>query len=142
MIEKCLGETDEILAEMTFPSNVEDARHLLRKASERSTDMLSAQDSLVKANKEGGQTPIELVKHLMRLIHSHCDFDCTLICLPTGPGLTAIAGVGRNAGQLTTKFRSGGIKKDIFQLIMERKTDTFVPDVKLPTYANLNPELV
>ena len=139
MIEKCLLETDAILAEMSFPGNVEDARNLLRKASERSTDMLSAQDSLVQENKGGGLTPIELVKQLMRHIHSHCDFDCTLICLPAGSGLTAIAGVGRNAGQLTTKFRSGGVKKDIFQVIMEKKADTFVPDVKLPTYANLIP---
>lgn len=139
IIEKCLLETDAILAEMGFPSNVEDARNLLRKASERSTDMLSSQDSLVQKNKAGGLTPIELVKQLMRLIHGHCNFDCTLICLPAGSGLSAIAGVGRNAGQLTTKFRSGGVKKDIFQVIMERKTDTFVSDVKLPTYASLIP---
>lgn len=139
LIEKSLPETDAILAEMTFPSNVEDARNLLRKASERSTDMLSAQDSLVQENKDGGLTPIELVKQLMRLIHGHCNFDCTLICLPAGSGLTAIAGIGRNAGQLTTKFRSGGVKKDIFQVVMERKADTFVPDVTLPTYVNLIP---
>lgn len=139
LIEKSLLETDAILAEMVFPSNVEDARNLLRKASERSTDMLPGQDSLVKENKSGGQTPIELVKQLMRYIHAHCNFDCTLICLPAGSGLTAIAGVGRNAGQLTTKFRSGGVTKDIFQLVMERKADTFVPDVASPTYASLIP---
>ena len=140
MIEKCLFETDAILAEMAFPCNVEVARKLLRKGSERSTDILSAQDSLVQEIKGGGLTPIELVKQLMRQIHGHCNFDCTLICLPAGSGLTAIAGVGRNAGQLTTKFRSGGLKKDIFQVIMERKVDTFVPDVRLPTYASLLPD--
>ena len=139
MIEKCLLETDAVLAEMAFPGNVEDARKLLQKASERSTDMLSARDSLVQENKDGGQTPIELVKQLMRHIHAHCNFDCTLICVPAGSGLTAIAGVGRNAGQLTTKFRSGGVTKDIFQVVMERKADTFVPDVKMPTYVSLIP---
>jgi len=140
-IEKCLLETDAILAGMGFPCNVEDARNLLRRASERALDMLSSQDSLVKEKlDEEGQTPIELVKHLMRLIHGHCNFDCTLICLPSGSsGLVAIAGVGRNAGPITTKFRSGGVKKDIFQVIMDRKADTFIADVKLPSFASLMP---
>lgn len=140
-IGKCLLETDTILAEMAFPSNVEDARNLLRKASERALDMLSSQDSLVKENIAGSdQSPIELVKHIMRLIHNHCSFDCTLMCLPSGSsGLVAIAGVGRNAGQLTTKFRSGGIKQDIFRIIIDRKIDMFIPDVNLPPYASLIP---
>ena len=140
-IEKCLLETDTILAEMSFPSNVEDARHLLRKASERALDMLSARDSLVKEQIEGSnQSPIELVKQIMRLIHNHCGFDCTLICLPSGSsGLVAIAGVGRNAGQLTAKFRSGGLKQDIFRIIIDRKIDMFIADVNLQPYAQLIP---
>lgn len=139
LIEKCLLEADTVLAEMAFPSNVEDARHLLRKASERSLDMLSSQDTLVK-EKDGGQTQIELVMHIMRLIHNHCSFDCTLICLPSGSsGLVAIAGVGRNAGQLTTKFRSGGLNQDIFRIIVDRKIDAFIGDVHLPPFANLIP---
>jgi len=141
LIEKCLLETDTILAEMSFPSNVEDAQHLLRKASERALDMLPPQDSLVKENIDGSdQTPIELVKHILRLIHNHYNFDCTLICLPSGPaGLVAIAGVGRNAGQMTTKFRSGGIKQDIFRIIIDRKIDMFIPDVHQAPYAKLIP---
>ena len=139
LIERCLRETNETLAAMNFPGNVEDAQKLLRKASERSTDILSASDSLVQ--KEKGQTPIEVVKHLMRLMHEHCSFDCTLICLLSGSsGLVAVAGIGRNAGLLTTKFRSGGIHKDIFQVIMERKKDTFIADVNLPSYASLFPK--
>lgn len=139
LIEECLRVTDATLASMAFPGNVEDARQLLRKSSERATDMLSAKDSLVK--KEKGQTPIEVAKHLMRLIHDHCGFDCTLICLPSGSsGLVAIAGVGRNAGMLTTKFRSSGITLDIFQVIMDRKSDTFVADVDLPAYGGLIPK--
>lgn len=142
LIEKCVQETDAILAEMSFPSNVEDARNLLRKASDHALDMLSPHDSLAKESKDKTvQTPIELVKHLMRLIHDHCNFDCTLVCLPSGSfGLVAIAGVGRNAGQLTTKFRSGGVKQNIFKLIMNNKKDTFVADVKLPVYAHLIPD--
>lgn len=138
LIEGCLRETESALAAMNFSGNVEDARNLLRKASERSTDMLSAEDSLVK--KEKGHSPIEKVKHLMRLIHDHCSFDCTLICLQSGSGLAAIAGVGRNAGLLTTKFRSGGVHKDIFQVIMEKKKDTYIADVNAPSYASLVPK--
>jgi len=139
LIDKCLLETAGILAEMSFPTNVEDARIHLRKASERSTDILSARDSLVLEREGGEQTPIEQIKHILRLIHNHCNFNCTLICLPSGSGLVAIAGVGKNAAHLTTKFRSGGLKKDIFQVILERKTDAFIPDVNMSTYASLIP---
>jgi hypothetical protein len=140
-IEKSLLETDNILAGMTFPSNVTDARNLLRKASEQSSDTLSSHDSLVKdKNAEGGQSPIETIKHTMRLIHSHYNFDCTLICLvDKSSSLLAIAGVGRNAAQLTTKFRSSGTKQDIFQFIITRCVDAFIPDVSLPKYSSLMP---
>lgn len=139
LIEKCLAETDTILASMSFPGNVEDARHLSRKSSERAMDMLSAKDSLVK--REKGQTPIDVIKQLMRLIHEHCGFDCTMICLPSGSsGIVAIAGVGRNAGMLTTKFRSSGLTLDIFRLIMDRKQDTFVADVNSPAYQEVIPK--
>jgi HD-like signal output (HDOD) protein len=140
-IEKCLAETDKILAGMTFPCDVSDARNLLRKASEQALDTLSAHDTLVKEkNADGGKTPIEVIKHVMRLIHSHYGFDCTLICLPTSnSGLLAIAGVGRNTAQLTTKFRSSGTKQDIFQLIMSRGVDAYISDITLPKYASLIP---
>ena len=141
LIEKCLLETDTVLGEMAFPGNVEEARNLLRKASERALDMLSSHDSLVKEIDDGNdQTPIELIKQILRHIHDHCNFDCTLICLPSGAsGLVAIAGVGRNAGQLTAKFRSSGIKQDIFRIIIDRKTDIFLSDVTLPSFARLIP---
>jgi hypothetical protein len=142
LIEKCKLDTDNILAGMTFPSDVADACNQLRKASEQALDTLSSHDTLVKdKNAAGGQTPIEIIKHTMRLIHSHYSFDCTLICLPASTsGLLAIAGVGRNAAQLTTKFRSSGTKQDIFQLIMARRADTFVSDISLPKYGGLIPE--
>lgn len=141
-IDKILLETDTILSGMSFPCDVADARSLLRKASEQSLDTLSSHDSLVKKDKhsEGDQTPIEIIKHTMRLIHSHYSFDCTLICLvDKSSGLLTIAGVGRNAAQLTTKFRSTSNKQDIFQMIMARCIDAYIPDVSLPKYSSIMP---
>jgi eukaryotic-like serine/threonine-protein kinase len=142
LIDKCLLETDEALTKMSFPSNVEDSRLLLRKASERAMDMLSSQDTLTKEIKGGsGQSPIEMAKHYMRLMHDHCNFDTTLICLPSGSaGLQVIAGVGKNVGPVSTKIRSVGMKKDIFQAVMSRKADVFVNDVVSSPYAGLIPE--
>jgi transcriptional regulator with GAF, ATPase, and Fis domain len=127
---------------MTFPSDIADARNLLRKASEQASDTLSSHDTLVKGkNAIEGQTPIEVIKHTMRLIHSHYGFDCTLICLPaSSSGLMAIAGVGRNAAQLTTKFRGSATKRDIFNIILSRNTDAFIPDISSPKFAALIPE--
>jgi len=141
IVKGCLQDSDEILREMSFPCNVDDARKLLRKASERAVDMLTSHDSLVQKDMGStSQTPIEMVKQLMRLIHGHYNFDCTLFCLPSGSsGLVAIAGVGRNAGQLTTKLRSSGLKHDIFRIIVDRKIDLFVSDINLPPYAKLIP---
>jgi HD-like signal output (HDOD) protein len=141
-IEKCLLETDTLFAEMSFPCNVEQARSLLRKGSERALDMISSQDSLVKVgNLDRDQAPIESIKQVLRLIHAHYSFDHTLICLPIGlSGLVAIAGVGRNAVQVTAKFRSSGIKPDIFREIITRNADTFISDVSSPEYARLIPE--
>lgn len=140
LIDKCLAETDGLLAEMAFPCSLENARNLLRKAAERSMDILSGQDSLVKEARGTGQAPIDQVKLLMRQIHSHCGFDCTLVCLPSGNGLVAIAGIGRNAGHLTTQFRGSGMKNDIFQIIKQEKVDTVIPDVTLPAYIPLIPD--
>ena len=142
LIEKCLLDTDTILSNMTFPSDIADARNLLRKASEHALDTLSSHDALVKVkNAIEGQTPIEVIKHTMRLIHSHYGFDCTLILLPAGTSaLIAIAGVGRNAAQLTTKFRGSSIKQDIFNIILSRNTDAFIPDIYSPKLASLIPE--
>jgi HD-like signal output (HDOD) protein len=142
LIERCLLDADTILAGMTFPCDVNDARALLRKASEQALDTLSSHDTLVKRSYSiEGQTPIELIKHVMRLIHSHYGFDCTLICLPSSSsGLIAIAGVGRNTAQLTTRFRSSNTKQDIFRLIMTRGVDAFVSDVNSPKFSSLIPE--
>lgn len=138
-IEKSLRETDAMLSAMVFPLSAEDARKILRKANERATDMLLEGDSLVKRTE--GETPIDVLKHRMRLIHDHCGFDCTMVCIPSGSsGMVAMAGVGRNATMLTTKFRSGGLTQDIFRVVMDRKQDAFVSDVDSPKYANLIPK--
>ena len=141
-IEKCLTETDALLAEMGFPGNVEQARNLLRKASERVLDRLSSQDSLTKESKRvGGRTPVEVIQHVLRLIHDKYDFDHTLLCLPEGSsGLVAIAGVGGNAVQVTARFRCHGPKMDLFRAIMARNVDTFINDVNSPMYASLVPD--
>ena len=138
-IEKCLRETDEVLTSMAFPGSVEEARKILRKASERATDMLLEGDSLVRSSN--GEAPIDALKHRMRLIHDYCGFDCTLVCLPSGPaGVVAIAGVGRNAAMLTTKFRSSGMTQDIFRMVMERMRDAYVADVHAEAYKKLIPK--
>lgn len=140
LIEKCLLETDALLTEMTFPCNVCQARSLLRKASERALDMLSSQDTLAK-NSGDCKTPVELIKHFQRLIHDQYSFDRTLICLPAGSGgLIAISGIGKNASQVLAKFRFNGTKNDLFRIIMAHNKDTFIPDVRMPSYAKLIPE--
>ncbi|WP_091937208.1 HDOD domain-containing protein [Propionivibrio dicarboxylicus] len=142
LVGRCLEDTDQVLAEMSFPCNVDQARKLLRKASERVMEMLSAGDSLTKMdNAIDGKSPVEIIQHVLRLIHDHCNFDRTLLCLPdSSSGLVAIAGVGNNANQVTARFRCFGAKPDLFRAIMARRTDTYIADVTTPAYAKLLPE--
>ncbi|WP_301103143.1 HDOD domain-containing protein [Propionivibrio sp.] len=142
LIDKCLLETDTLLAEIAFPGNVEQARTLLRKASERVLDMLASGDRLTKdSNSIGGRTPVEVIQQVLRLIHDKYNFDHTLICLPdSSSGLIAIAGVGKNVSQVTAKFRCYGPKPDLFRAIMARKTDMFIADICQPSYVKLIPE--
>ena len=141
-IERYLRETDEILVEMAFPGNVEQSRNQLRKGSERVLDLLSSQDSLARESKHtGGRPPIEIIQHILRLIHDRYNFDRTLMCLPDTPtSLIAIAGVGRNAVQVSARFRCHGPKPDLFRAIIARNLDTFVDDLRLPMYAKLIPD--
>lgn len=139
-IERALTDTNTLLAELAFPCNVEDARSLLRKASERVLDSLSSQDSLTKGHHGDAKKPIEIIHHALRMIHDEFNFDLTILCLPSGSGLVAVAGVGRNVNQVTPKFRCSGAKLDIFQLIMTKKVDMYIADVHAPTYAKLLPD--
>ncbi len=139
-IEDTLTETGNFLSNITHPMGVEQARTVLRKSSEKVLDSLSSQDSLNRgaANEK---TPIQLIHQALRMIHSEYEFDFTLLCLPSGSaGLVGVSGVGRNANQVAPKFRCGGQKLDIFQVIMSKKIDLYVPDVRAPSYGKLMPE--
>lgn len=142
VIGRCLTETDEILAELSFPSNVAQSRKLLRRASERVQDTLSPEDRLTRdSNGDDGKAPVEIIQYVLHLIHNRYSFDHTLICLPdSSSGLLAIAGVGKNASKVTSRFRCYGSKPDIFRAIMARKVDIFVSDVHLPAYVSLIPD--
>lgn len=139
LIAKALEETDLALADMAFPCNVEQARDLLRKSSEKVMDVLSAEDRLTRS--EDGVTPIETIQRVIRLIHDANGFDRTLLCVPNGSsGLLAIVGVGRNAPQVTAKFRCFGQKPDLFRIVMAKKMDLLVSDVNNPAYAKFIPD--
>lgn len=140
-IEKALADTDELLAEMAFPCNVEDARKLMRKANERVLDVLSGQDTLTQgSDKLFGKKPVEIIQYTLRLLHDSADFDRTLLMLPEGTsGLRAIAGVGSEINQITARFRCRGGEQDIFRMVMSKKTDFYIADSKLPSIANFIP---
>lgn len=141
-INKALENTSELLSGIAFPCDVEQARTLLRKSSERVTSMLSAQDSLVRSSPDAdGKMPLEIIQQALRQLHDEFDFSRTLLCLPNGTtSLVAIAGVGNNASQIVTKFRCQGNKPDIFRLIMNKKVDLYVADVNSPSYAQYIPD--
>lgn len=140
-ISDMLEATDAMLADMSFPCNMEEARTLLRKASERVQNVVSGQDSLTKGSEKfAGRSPLEVIQHVLRLAHDACGFDLTLLCLPEGAaGMRAIAGVGRNVNQATANFRCRGMAPDIFRLVMAKKVDMYIADVKAPAIAKLLP---
>jgi len=143
-IEKALADTNLLLAELNFPCNVEQSRALLRKASERVLDLLSSQDSLTKESKlVEGKTPVEIFQQVLRHFHDKFGFDRTLLCLASGggsPSLVAVAGVGRNANQIASRFRCQGAKPDIFRIVLNKKVDLYVADTHAPTYAKYIPD--
>jgi len=139
LIEKSLEATNNLLTDMAFPSNVEQARALLRKGSERVRDRLSSGDALTRA-KPGEKTAVEVIQLVLRLIHDKYGFDRTLLCLPDSTGLKAIAGVGRNANQVVTRFRCHGQRPDIFRAIAEKKADLFISNAHAPSLAPLIPD--
>ncbi|MBV2234946.1 MAG: HDOD domain-containing protein [Sterolibacterium sp.] len=139
-IGKILQETDQQLQALAFPCDVEQARTQLRKASERVLDLLSAQDSLTKESKDG-RKPVEIFQQVLRQFHDKYGFDRSLLCLPDGSsGLVAVAGVGRNAAAIATRFRCQGAKPDIFRLVYSKKLDLYIADTQAETYAKHLPE--
>ncbi len=133
-ITKCLAETGQLLPRFDSTCSLEQARDQLRKASERVLDRLAPWDSLTRKNLlVNGRAPVEILQQVLRKFHDACGFDRTLLCLPDGSsGLVAVAGVGRNTGQIASKFRSHGKKPDIFRLAMNSKLDLYVADISSP----------
>lgn len=141
-IARILENTQQSLSEITHPCTLEEARLLLRKASERVMSLLSSQDSLTQDNKRiEGRTPIEICQQVLRQIHDAFGFDHTLLCLPDGStGLIAVAGVGGNANQIAAKFRCQGQKPDLFRLIVAKKADLYVADTQAANIAPVIPD--
>jgi HD-like signal output (HDOD) protein len=142
LISKSLSDTDAIMAAMSFPFSVEQARGLLRKSSERVQDRISSSDIMNRESERiEGKTPIEVVQQALRQMHTHCNFDLSLLCLVDNSGaLRAIAGVGRNAAVATSRFRCQGPKPDLFRTLVTRRQDAFIPDLQQPSYARLLPD--
>jgi HD-like signal output (HDOD) protein len=139
-IEQALGDTEAVLQDMGFPVNLNDARALLRKGSEVALDILSSQDSLAQARSDDVKKPIEVIHQALRKMHAEYAFDLTMLLLPNGgSGLVAVAGVGRDASQIASKFRCHGPRPDIFRLLMAKQADMFMADVRAPAYAKLMP---
>jgi HD-like signal output (HDOD) protein len=141
-IDKALADTDRALAELGFPCSVEQARVLLRKASERVMSLLSAQDSLNRERPQmEGRKPIEVCQQVLRQFHDHFGFERSFLCLPDGSsGLVAIAGVGRNASQTAQRFRCIGARPDIFRIVFNKKSDLFIADAQAEAYAKFLPD--
>jgi HD-like signal output (HDOD) protein len=141
-IKNVWDDTAAMLPSIGFPISLEEARTVLRKASERVLDNLSSQDSLTSnAAADGGKTPIEIIQQMLRMIHNECQFDLTLLCLPNGStGLVAIAGLGRKANQTTSIFRCQGQKPDIFRLIAAKKVDMYVADTQAASFKQFIPD--
>lgn len=139
-IEQVLADTDAVLAGTAFPCGVAEARLLLRKASEKVVDVLGSQDRLTQG-RNFERKPIEIIQQALRQLHDEFEFDLTLLLLPNGgSGLIAVSGVGRNATQITAKFRCHGPKPDIFRLLMAKQADTWVGDTQSATFSKLMPE--
>jgi hypothetical protein len=142
-IQKSLEGTDALLEGIGFPCNVNQARKLLCRSSERVLDRLSSHDSLTKKDifDPGKRIPIEVFQQALRVLHDAFGFDRTLLCLAEGSrDLVGVAGVGSNALQVATKFLLRGSKPDIFRLIMNKQADLYVADVSAPAVAEYIPD--
>lgn len=142
IIDNAMQETGYLLEDIHFPCTIEQARNLLHKASERVLDRLSSNDSLTKVAKdEEAKAPIEIIQTVLRHLHDGLGFDRTLLCLPQGTsGLVAIAGVGRNASQVVSKFRCLSAKPDVFRIVTQKKIDMFLADIHQASYAKFIPD--
>ena len=155
-IDQALHETDRILAEASFRCDVRQARILLRKTGER-VSMAALPDTMNRkprplAENTGPEpqeaaghlsqaTPADIMQQLLHRIHDHFGFDRTLLCLPDGvSGLVTIAGIGRNAAQLISRFRCQGARQDLFRMALQRRSDLYIADSQAEEYARLLPD--
>lgn len=135
-----LGDTDSVMAQADFPLNLQQARTLLRKASERVHDVISPQDSLAKA-VGGMKSPIDRINMAMRQLHTEFDYDLTMLLIPEGPATAiAITGIGRHANLVVPKFRCQGPKPDLIRLMMSKMSDIYVPDTTSAAFVKLLPD--
>lgn len=141
MVDKVLEETDALLAEMSFPCRVEDARRLLCEANGRVRDAASAQEAPALGGDElAEKTQAEIIQQVLRLIHDEYGFDLTLLCLPDGASeLRAIAGVGRDVDRISAAFHCRGAASDIFRLVTAKQADMYIADAKAPSVARFIP---
>lgn len=141
MIDKVLEETGVLLEEMSFPCRVEDARKLLCEANGRVRDATAEQEAPAQGGDElAKKTQAETTQQVLRLIHDEYGFDLTLLCLPDGTSeLRAIAGVGRDADQISSAFHCRGAAPDIFRLVTAKQADMYIADAKSPSVARFIP---
>ena len=141
LVERCLATVDAALVAAGATCSVTRARDLLRKSSERVTDWLSPQDSLTRSSgTDARKTRVEVIYQLLRSIHDTFEFDMTLLCVPNGSTeLVAIAGVGRNANQIISRFRCAGPQVDLFRSVAGKTMGLYVADVVGGTYARFIP---
>ncbi|GAC1409716.1 MAG: hypothetical protein NVSMB6_09780 [Burkholderiaceae bacterium] len=141
LIERSLSDLDASLALHGNGASIRRTRELLRKSSERVTDWLSPQDSLTGNSRHNPRkTRVEIVYQILRSIHDEFHFDMTLLCVPNGSTeLVAISGVGRNANQIISRFRCGGLKQDLFRSVASKGMDLYVPDAREGKYAQFLP---
>ncbi len=138
-IEDALRDTSNKFADLGYPMTLEQARTELRKASERTADIISPQDSLAKA-VGGMKSPIDRINIAMRMLHAEYDFDLTMVVLPEGNGnAIAITGIGRHANHVVPKFHCVDTRPDLVRLMMAKGSDIYVPDTTSQAFSKLLP---
>jgi HD-like signal output (HDOD) protein len=141
LIEHTIAQCEASLLPDISAANFTNAGHILRRSSERVTDWLSSQDSLTKTvDKNSQKTKVDVIYQILRNIHDEFHFDMTLLCIPNGFNeLVAVAGVGRNANQIMSRFRCNGLRDDIFRLVAAKTIGLYVSDVEHGPYSRFTP---
>ena len=51
----------------------------------------------------------------------------------------AISGVGRNIGAVISKFHCNGPRPDLFRVVLAKRSDIYIANIKTPAYEKLLP---